>query len=198
MRRSAAIVLEILSSPLTAGTKIVLTAAVVLMMQNGGREIMDYSQIMIPEASWMIVVALLVPFGILFGVYTAMRSYTEMLNEKGWTAQEHPYTLNYALGTIVGIVLGEGLAFIFAGFTVAIIGIEGMPGFAYAMLAVLYALVLVWIFVTIVHKGIETTLKLIRQYAKIVKEDVPVVIDEVVDAAETVDSTVNNHKPKLP
>ncbi len=198
MRRTAAIVLEILSSPLTAGTKIALTAAVVLMMNNGGREIMDYSQIMIPEASWMIVVALLVPFGILFGVYTAMRSYTEMLNEKGWTAQEHPYTLNYALGTIVGIVLGEGLAFIFAGFTVAIIGIEGMPGFAYAMLAVLYALVLVWIFVTIVHKGIETTLKLIRQYAKIVKEDVPVVIDEVVDAAETVDSTVNNHKPKLP
>ena len=194
MRRSAAIVLEILSSPLTAGTKIALTAAVVLMMNNGGREIMDYSQIMIPEASWMIVVALLVPFGILFGVYTAMRSYTEMLNDKEWAAKDHPYTLNYALGTIVGIVLGEGLAFILAGFTVAYLGIENVPGFAYAMLAVLLSLALVWIFVTVVHRGIETTLKIIRQFAKVVKEEVPVVIDETVDAAETVDKTINNHK----
>lgn len=194
MRRSAAIVLEILSSPLTAGTKIALTAAVVLLMNNGGREIMDYSQIMIPEASWMTVVALLVPLGILFGVMTAMRSYTEMLNDKKWTAQEHPYTLNYALGTIVGIVLGEGLAFILAGFTVAYLGIENVPGLAYALLASIYALVLVWVFVTVVHRGIETTLKIIRQFAKVVKEEVPVVIDEVTDAAETVDNTINNHK----
>ena len=194
MTRTAALVLEILSSPLTAGTKIALTAAVVILMNNGGRELMDFSQIMIPEASWMIVVALLVPFGILFGVYTAMRSYTEMLNRKGWTAQEHPYTLNYALGTIIGIVLGEGLAFILAGFTFAYFGIENVPGFAYAILAVLYALVLVWVFVTVVHLGIETTLKMIKQFAKVVKEEVPSTIDEVKDAAETVDNAINNHK----
>lgn len=194
MRSTAALVLEILSSPLTAGSKIALTAAVVVLMNNGGTRIMDYSQIMIPEASWMVVVALLVPFGILFGVFVAMRSYTEMLNAKGWTAQEHPYTLNYALGTIVGIVLGEGLAFICAGFIVAYLGIENVPGFAYAMLAVLLALALVWIFVTVVHRGIETTLKIIRQFAKVVKDEVPGTIDEVVDAAKTVDSAVNNHK----
>lgn len=194
MRKSAALVLEILSSPLTAGTKIALTAAVVLLMNNGGREIMDYSQIMIPEASWMTVVALLVPLGILFGVYTAMRSYTEMLNDKGWAAKDHPYSLNYALGTIVGIVLGEGLAFILAGFTVAYLGIENVPALAYAMLAVLYGLVLVWVFVTVVHRGIETTLKIIRQFAKVVKEEVPATIDEVKDAADTVDATINNHK----
>lgn len=194
MRRAAALMLEILSSPLTAGTKIALTAAVVLMMQNGGREIMDYSQIMIPEASWMIVVALLVPLGILFGIMTALRSYTEMLNDKGWIAKEHPYTLNYALGTIVGIALGEGLAFIGAGFIVAYFGIENVPGFAYAMLAAFLALGLVWLFVTIVHKGIETTLKTIRQFAKTIKDEVPGTIDEVVDAAKTVDTTINNHK----
>lgn len=194
MARTAALVLEILSSPLTAGTKIALTAAVVLMMNNGGREIMDYSQIMIPEASWMVVVALLVPFGILFGAFVAMRSYTEMLNEKKWTAQEHPYTLNYALGTIVGIVLGEGLAFILAGFTVAYLGVENVPGFAYAILAILISMVFVWVFVTVVHRGIETTLKMIKQFAKVVKEEVPSTIDEVKDAADTVDKTINNHK----
>lgn len=198
MRHSAAIVLEILSSPLTAGTKIALTAAVVLVMQDGGREIMDYSQIMIPEASWMTVVALLVPFGILFGVFTAMRSYTEMLNDKGWSAQDHPYTLNYALGTIIGIILGEGLSFVLTGFIVAYFGIENMPSLAYAMLAVLLALIVVWIFVTIVHRGIETTLKLIRQFAKTVKEQVPQTIDDVADATETVTQAVDNHKPKLP
>ena len=194
MTRTAALVLEILSSPLTAGTKIALTAAVVIAMNNGGREIMDYSQIMIPEASWMIVVALLVPFGILFGAFVAMRSYTEMLNEKGWAARDHPYTLNYALGTIVGIVLGEGLAFILAGFTVAYLGVENVPGFAYAILAILISMVFVWIFVTVVHRGIETTLKMIKQFAKVVKEEVPSTIDEVKDAADTVDSAINNHK----
>lgn len=193
MRRTAALVLEILSSPLTAGTKIFLTAAVVILMNNGGREIMDYSQIMIPEASWMTVVALLVPIGILFGIMTALRSYTEMLNDKGWKAADHPYTLNYALGTIVGIVLGEGFAFIGAGFLVAYFGIEGMPSFAYAVLATVLALFLVWLFVTIVHRGIETTLKTIRQFAKTVQSEVPGTIDDVEAAKKAVEEAVKNN-----
>lgn len=186
MRKTAAIILEIMSSPVSAGAKIAATAVVVLFLNEGGNRAMDYSQIIMPEECWMTVVAILVPFVILFGIYVAMRSYTEMLNRKGWTATEHPYTLNYALGTVLGMILGGGLAFIAAGFIVAWLGITGMPALAYAVLAVLCALVLVWVFVTIVHLGIETTIKMIRYFAKAVTEQAPEIIDEIKDAADTV------------
>ena len=204
MRKTAAIILEIMSCPVSAGAKIAATAVVVLFLNEGGNRAMDYSQIIMPEECWMTVVAILVPFVILFGIYVAMRSYTEMLNRKGWTAAEHPYTLNYALGTVLGMILGGGLAFIAAGFIVAWLGITGMPALAYAVLAVLCALVLVWVFVTIVHLGIETTIKMIRYFAKAVTEQAPEIIDGIKDAVDTVvdavkpDEAPATKKTKLP
>lgn len=208
MSKAAAIILEIMSSPLTASAKIAATAVVILIIDQGGNRAMDYSQIVMPEDCWMTVAAILVPFVIVFGIYTAMRSYTEMLNRKGWAASEHPYTLNYALGTVLGMILGGGLSFIAAGFITAWFGITGMPAIAYAFLAVLCALVLVWVFVTVVHLGIETTLKMIKQFANTVTSEAPGVIDAVEEAADAVKdavgkdatetTTVVNTKTKLP
>lgn len=196
MRRSTALVMEILSSPLTAGAKITATAVVLLLANTGGSRIMDYSQIIPPEEAWLTIVVLLVPFAILFGIYTAMRSYTEMLNDKGITAADEPYSLNYALGTVLGIALGAGFAFIASGWSIAYMGLENVPAFAYAVWAVVLALAFVWIFVTVVHRGIETTLKIISQYAKTVTENLPGVVADVTEAADTVTETVETVKSK--
>lgn len=193
----AAVILEILASPMTAAAKIVMTAAAIIMFNTGGRIAMDYSTLVMPEDCWMTVAVILVPFAILFGVYIAMRSYTEMLNSKKWKASEHPYTLNYALGTILGIILGTGLAFIAAGAIPAYMGITGIPAIVYAFIAVGLALVFVWFFVTIVHRGIETTIKMIRQFAKTVKEEAPGIIEDVTGAVDTVKDSVEKNTNNL-
>lgn len=186
------LIIEILASPISAISKIVLTATAILVLNRGGKEIMDLSSMTIPADCELAVALVLIPVTIMLGIGYARRSYMEMLNAKGKTKAEIPYTLNYMLGTIIAIVLGIVTAYFCTGFIPSWLNVTGLGAIGYVLLACLCSAVATYIYIGFVHAGIETTLKEIRQTSKMLATEVPATINEV----NATISVVKNHDKK--
>lgn len=185
-RGFGALFIEILASPISAISKIVLTAVAILVLNRGGKEIMDLSSMSIPADCELAVAMVLIPITILLGIGYARRSYTEMLNAKGKTKAEVPYTLNYMLGTVIAIVLGAVTAYFCTGFIPAWLNVTGIGVIGYVLFACLCSAVATYIYIGFVHAGIETTLKEVRLKAQMLAKEVPATVNEVKTAVETI------------
>ena len=195
MRLASALV-AILGSPMTASAKIAATAALMLILYHGDMT-MDATAYVVPDDALLMVVVLCVPVALLIGVMTALRSYTEYLNDHDLTAEEYPYSLNYALGTAAGIIIGGAAGIGLAGLPVGLLGIETSNSLLYALGGAVIAAFLTWFIVRMLHCGIETVLKTIKSVAQTVTEEAVETAEAVAEATDAVTEAVTTVKAKV-
>lgn len=192
MSMRGAVLMDIATSPATAVIKILLTGAALFVLDAGRRDIMDISTMVIPEAYQFTVVLLLIPFTILFGLAFAQRDYTEMVNRKKKAGETVPaYSLTYFCGTVLTVAFSCVISFWIVGFVPAYLNVTGLGAIGYAVFAVVVSFFITWFLLMVVHSGIETALKTVRQKAQMIATEVPATVTEVKTAADAVKASTS-------